>query len=313
MNELNKTVIVGLLSVSFAAIAAEPGKDSSYVGRYDGAKMELYKQSDFDEVRLLNKPLDVRADLNTGNSLTLQGKSTRIRYTGPAGRSALEVAKNYEAGLQAKGFEVIFSCALDQCLANKSTSYYSFGGIIDSSTLNASYQNGLRYELARLRQPSGDVYVAITVGEWLKPTALVQIVETKPMETDKLVFLDASEMAKAIDKEGRVSLYGILFDTDKAEIKVESKPTLVEIAKFLQTHPNINIVVTGHTDNQGSFDHNVDLSRRRAAAVVAVLTGQYGIATTRLTAFGAGMAAPVASNSSETTRSKNRRVELVKR
>ncbi|NOT18513.1 MAG: OmpA family protein [Sulfuriferula sp.] len=313
MNWAKQTIIASLLTASLAAVAAEPGKDVSYVGRYDGAKMELYKQSDFDEVRLLNRPLDTRGGLSSANSLTLQGKSTRIRYVGPAGRSALEVAKNYEAGLQAQGFEVLFSCALAQCLADKGTGYYQFGGTIDSATKNASYQKGLRYELARLRQPSGDVYVAITVGEWTEPAALVQVVETKAMDTDKLVFLDASAMAKAIDKDGRVSLYGILFDTDKADIKAESKPTLAEIAKFMQAYPSVNLVVTGHTDNQGNFDHNVDLSRRRAAAVVAALTGQYGIASARLIPFGAGMAAPVASNAAEATRRKNRRVELVKR
>lgn len=73
------------------------------------------------------------------------------------------------------------------------------------------------------------------------------------------------------------------------------------------------MVVAGHTDAKGAFDYNVDLSRRRAGAVVADLTARYGIAADRLVPFGAGMAAPIASNDDETGRAKNRRVELVKR
>jgi outer membrane protein OmpA-like peptidoglycan-associated protein len=67
----------------------------------------------------------------------------------------------------------------------------------------------------------------------------------------------------------------------------------------------------GHTDNQGKSDYNVGLSKRRAASVVTELTGKYGIAATRLDAFGCGMYSPVASNAAEEGRAKNRRVELV--
>jgi outer membrane protein OmpA-like peptidoglycan-associated protein len=73
------------------------------------------------------------------------------------------------------------------------------------------------------------------------------------------------------------------------------------------------VVVTGHTDSQGGFDHNVDLSRRRAAAIVAILTRDFGIAPARLTPFGAGMAAPVSTNENDAGRAQNRRVEIVRR
>ena len=69
--------------------------------------------------------------------------------------------------------------------------------------------------------------------------------------------------------------------------------------------------MVGHTDNQGKPDYNLDLSRRRAASVVAALTAKYGIAATRLDAFGCGLYAPVDSNEAEEGRAKNRRVELV--
>lgn len=73
----------------------------------------------------------------------------------------------------------------------------------------------------------------------------------------------------------------------------------------------LKIKVVGHTDNRGSADYNQNLSHRRAAGVVAVLTREYGIAADRLSSDGAGAGSPTASNDDEEGRAKNRRVELV--
>ncbi len=108
-----------------------------------------------------------------------------------------------------------------------------------------------------------------------------------------------------------MALYGIYFDTDKAELKPESEPTLVEISKLLKADAKLKLFVVGHTDNVGTFDHNLKLSQASAAAVVAALTKKHGVAAARLTPFGAGPTSPVASNAAEAGRAKNRRVELV--
>ena len=110
---------------------------------------------------------------------------------------------------------------------------------------------------------------------------------------------------------GKAAVYGIYFDTGKAEIKPESEPALKEIAKLLQADPKLKLYVVGHTDNSGGLDYNMKLSKDRADAVVKALTGKYGIAASRLSAFGVGPLAPVASNQTEEGRAKNRRVELV--
>ncbi|PSH03239.1 MAG: hypothetical protein CXZ00_13390 [Acidobacteria bacterium] len=119
-------------------------------------------------------------------------------------------------------------------------------------------------------------------------------------------------LASEINRTGRVSVYGIHFDTAKANIKPESDATLKEVAKLLQDDPKLKLYVVGHTDNQGAISFNMDLSRRRAEAVVSALASKYGVATGRLRAFGSGPYDPVASNDSEDGRAKNRRVELVK-
>jgi outer membrane protein OmpA-like peptidoglycan-associated protein len=122
----------------------------------------------------------------------------------------------------------------------------------------------------------------------------------------------AAEMAEKIDASGRIALYGILFDFNKTDLKPESKPTLDQIAKLLAEDPTLKLLVVGHTDNVGAFEFNRDLSARRAATVVAELKSKYGIAKERLFPFGVSFASPIASNSTEEGRAKNRRVELVK-
>jgi outer membrane protein OmpA-like peptidoglycan-associated protein len=118
-------------------------------------------------------------------------------------------------------------------------------------------------------------------------------------------------MAKGLGETGHIALYGIYFDTDKATLKPESRPTLEQIAKLLTTQPQLNVFIVGHTDNQGAYDYNVDLSRRRAEAVAAELARSYRIAPARLRTAGVGFLAPVGSNASDSGRALNRRVELV--
>lgn len=135
------------------------------------------------------------------------------------------------------------------------------------------------------------------------------IIEKQLMEQD--VTANADSMAASIKNTGKAAIYGIYFDSGKAEIKPESEPALNEIVKLLQADPKLKLYVVGHTDNVGTYDYNVNLSKERADAVVKVLTGKYGIAVSRLLACGDGPAAPVESNRTEEGRAKNRRVELV--
>jgi outer membrane protein OmpA-like peptidoglycan-associated protein len=128
-----------------------------------------------------------------------------------------------------------------------------------------------------------------------------------------MVHLSAAEMQKSISSSGKVAIYGILFDFNKADIKPESASTLAEMASLLKAEPNLKVLVVGHTDNVGTFEFNEDLSKRRAKAVVAELAAQHGIAADRMLPLGASFMSPVSTNSTEEGRALNRRVELVAR
>lgn len=135
------------------------------------------------------------------------------------------------------------------------------------------------------------------------------IVEEEPMTQE--VEADAETMARHLADTGKVVLYGIFFDFDKAVIRPESEPTLQEIARLLEEKQELRLHVVGHTDSTGALDYNLDLSRRRAAAVVEVLISKYGISSERLRPAGVGPLAPAAANATEEGRARNRRVELV--
>ena len=142
-----------------------------------------------------------------------------------------------------------------------------------------------------------------------KGRVLVHIVVVTPEKMEqRMEFVTAADMAAALKDTGRVALYGINFDTDKDTIRPDSKATLDEIVKLLSSDPQVKLHVVGHTDNVGTAEYNLDLSRRRAAAVVKAV----GAAAARVDSFGCGFYAPVASNATDEGRAKNRRVELVK-
>ncbi len=142
------------------------------------------------------------------------------------------------------------------------------------------------------------------------PMYRLNIIERETMKQE--VVADAAAMGNDINSTGHVAIYGIYFDTGKANLKPESDAALAEISTLLKNNGTLKLYVVGHTDNQGSFDLNMRLSKERAEAVVKALTGKYRIQINRLKPFGVASLVPVASNDSEEGRAKNRRVELVK-
>ncbi|MBU1700056.1 MAG: OmpA family protein [Candidatus Eisenbacteria bacterium] len=119
------------------------------------------------------------------------------------------------------------------------------------------------------------------------------------------------ELKKQLSAEKRARLYGILFDTDSAVIKSESKPVLDQVLELLRTEPDWILTIEGHTDALGSDEHNLALSQKRADSVKAHLVSG-GIGEGRLKSAGFGESKPVADNETELGRAQNRRVELVR-
>ena len=164
-----------------------------------------------------------------------------------------------------------------------------------------------RWVVGKVTVDGREVWVQAEKGNgviWLR------IIEKKEMAQH--IVADAASFANDLKATGHVAVYGIYFDTGKAELKPESTPALQEVAKLLGGDAALKLFVVGHTDAVGSVDANMKLSQARAEAVVAALTTTHGVAAARLKGYGVGPLCPVASNDAEEGRAKNRRVELVK-
>jgi outer membrane protein OmpA-like peptidoglycan-associated protein len=122
----------------------------------------------------------------------------------------------------------------------------------------------------------------------------------------------APDMRSKLLTEGKLVSYGIYFDVNKDVVKPESYGTIKEISTVLTENPAVKIKIVGHTDSDGDDKSNLDLSKRRAAAVKNVLIKEFGIDAARIETDGKGESQPVAANDSAVNKALNRRVEFIK-
>lgn len=118
-----------------------------------------------------------------------------------------------------------------------------------------------------------------------------------------------SDLASKMKASGRAIAYGIRFDSDSAKLTSDSVATLEQIESLLKKDRALRLTVEGHTDSTNTDAYNLELSKKRAEAVVAWLTAK-SIGAARLQAVGFGRTKPVADNSTPQGRALNRRVEI---
>ena len=270
-------ILTGILfltaDIAFSQNDADGSKDPALFTRMKGYHIYRYEDLQFDKY-----------EFKTGSdkSQTVEGHSLMIIYSlndNVQAPSPLQIGRNYINAAKSVGGQLVYEW----------------------------------------QDPGEDVVVKVVkngMETWAYITAngngdySIHLIEKETMKQD--VVADASTMDKSIRETGKIALYGIYFDTGKADVKAESKPALDEIAKLLKLEPSLRLYVVGHTDNTGIFDANMKLSQDRAAAVINALVKNYGVAVSRLKACGDGPTAPMASNDKEEGRALNRRVELVK-
>ncbi len=312
----------------------QPGaSDWVAAGRYDGSHLLAQTLKAFDELTLPSGPI---ANGKFKVSATAQGRVMRSLYVAPKGRSTLEILANHKQALLAAGFKPVFECGGDACGEGFARAKFDpnnteqrvvveKSGQIRTFLTNAmlEYVKDVRYGLYRKSGAGGDTLAGIYIAQMTGGSSgdysaaltgyegvLIESVEPKAME-QKIVTVTAGEIDSKIASEGRAIFYGLYFDFDKADIKPDSKAQLTEIANYLAKRPALKAFVVGHTDNAGGLDYNLNLSLRRAQAVVAALQSQFKIAPGRLTPRGVGPLSPIAANHDDAGRAKNRRVEMV--
>lgn len=312
-----------------AEIDVKGGKDHPLLTRYQGSWLVVAETRDFEASQV--PTVYERANKAWVKAKPVEGERARLVYVAPRGRGALEVQRNYEQALTQAGATKLLACNLGEpCtpavselhetyidwvmnLANTLQVGSAFGALNNS-------RQGYRHALFRLQRGGAEAYVSLLTteidGSAAAPlpgraTTVVEIVRPRAMDTGKVAVTNADAIGKGLAAEGKIALYGIYFDTGKADIKPESKPQLDEMGKLLNANKALRVFVVGHTDNQGALEANLALSQKRAEAIQAALVKDYKIDAKRLAARGVANFAPVASNAQEVGRAKNRRVELV--
>lgn len=112
--------------------------------------------------------------------------------------------------------------------------------------------------------------------------------------------------------ENKWVTHGILFDVNSANINPESYGSLKEMANVLKENPDVKVKIIGHTDSDGNDAANLDLSKRRAAAVKASMAKEFGIDESRMETDGKGESEPMDKNNTPAGKANNRRVEFIK-
>ena len=153
-----------------------------------------------------------------------------------------------------------------------------------------------------------EVYIHVYNGRNTEENQFyVRIIEVEKMQQDIVINLQ-----EAINKEGKVAIYGILFDVGKSDIKPESGEALKQITDYLNANPTVKIYIVGHTDNTGTFTSNITLSKARAESIKSYLVTTGKISAARMAVDGVASLCPVSTNTTDDGKKLNRRVEIVK-
>jgi outer membrane protein OmpA-like peptidoglycan-associated protein len=314
------------LAPTAASAADKAGsQDDPALQRYEGSSIIGYLKKNFDELTIPLSPITsydyTHLQPVVAKKIAPQGEVTRLVYLVPKGPSALEVFANYKQALAAGGFKPLFESGGSQ-LGIGQTGFFGDDSEVNSCQLFGYSPDKSHYIAAEANQNGQKIDVSLYVTEYQdgltcgntveKGQVILQLalVKSGAMQS-KMVTVSASDIQKGIDSQGHIAIYGIYFDTNKTDLKPESKPSLDQVAMYLKQNPGMKIHVVGHTDNVGTLDFNLKLSRARAASVVAALVRDYGVPAARLNPAGVASLAPVAPNTTEDGRAKNRRVELI--
>ena len=282
-------------------------KDYSMVSRFKDSYIASYQVKNFDRYYMLSLK-DNKLD-----KYEIDGKITRIQYKSQKEHSVFEIYKSYENALKNAGFKILLMLDKTNCGVNLSEQIYNgeFHGLnaLSGKHIKPDYRDGqFAYLSAKKKIEGKEIYIVAYITYYGVPLITFDAVEVQSMEKG---LVSVKDLETDIEQNGHIAIYDIHFDSGESVIKPESAEALKNIAEYLNARADKNYIIVGHTDNTGNFEGNLKLSKARADAVKNKLVSKYSVKVEQLITFGDGQTAPVATNSTEAGKAKNRRVEIV--
>lgn len=253
-------------------------------------------------------------------ALEVSGRARWRALAVPAeGRGPGKVAEGYRERLSGLGFDILFDCRAEACggfdFRHRVALLPAPEMLVDAGTmiqLSARRETGEGAQIASVlvSRVLDRIHVqTVVMAERRQPAALAPSGEA-PEGEDATLPGDAAALRERLEARGHVPVLGLSFETGGTRLTPASEPALDLLARILREDPELAVVIVGHTDNEGSLEINLGLSRRRAGAVREALVAR-GVPGDQLTAEGVGFLAPRTSNATPEGRARNRRVELV--
>ncbi len=299
---LFKTLLVAAFSLAmnfaFSQEDAEGCKDHSLFNR-----MPNYYLYDCDAVEFgamkfpVGNPDPYNEDMIPSESV--EGKLTVLNYfleEDKTAASGLQIMRNFQNAARQHGGDILGE------YQGWCSGYYEFyGADIHGGTI--PFGNGCTHwgTTIRFSDDNKEIWVYVQLSS---DGYDMVIAEKEAMEQH----IQASEMFERLHSGEALTLY-INFETASSAIKSESHDMIEELYVMLNSNPDLNIIVEGHTDNVGNPASNMTLSEQRAASVKTFLVDK-GVPAERIKTVGYGQDKPVADNSTEEGKAKNRRVEI---
>ncbi len=185
---------------------------------------------------------------------------------------------------------------------------------MDAAIIYDDRESGKELGVATTNPATGEYKIVLPGGRkyGIRASAEGYLAISKSLSSEGIKEYEEINLDLALNpiiKKKPVVLENIYFDTGKFILRQESYYELNKLFDFLQENPKVKAEISGHTDNVGSDQDNLELSSNRAKAVVEYLYSK-GINRSRLRYAGYGESRPIADNNSDEGRQKNRRVEL---
>ena len=237
--------------------------------------------------------------------------------------STAEVIEGYRTRLATLGYLPVFDCATAAC---GGFDFRFAVQLLPPPAMLIDTADFAQFSAKRTADLGAETFVSVLVSRLLgavhiqtvvvapgDPGLTISAAPEPSAEAEQVILAqDEKSLLDRLTEFGHVPVQGLVFETGGATLSEGSAAALQILARLLSRNPNLAVVIVGHSDNQGSLDANIALSKLRAEAVREALI-ERGVAAARLEAHGAGYLAPVAANTTDAGRALNRRVELVLR